>query len=410
MSAIVKYEAPPEKRGELLPALSLTGAIERRNAIVELMKHEIMEENRDYGKIPGTDKPTLLKPGAEKLATLFGLHVERPEIVEKEQDWTGKDHNGEAFFYYLVCQQLTRNGVAVAAQMGSCNSWEKKYRYRSSERKCPQCGAAAIKRSKYPPRENPSASPGWYCFSKAGGCGANFDADDPDITAQQTGRIPNPDVADQVNSILKMAQKRALVAAVLVATNASEFFTQDVEDMEIIEADYEVKTLTQPQEEQKPAKAEQTKKTPSKTNLFHHLCRKDSELTRAGLCDKGDLLNYLSRVGAQEGFGAKLEAWQGNKAIEYAGKCIKNFEEFARRPCAPDRQKQIDTLFNQLEQTVEQRDEFLKERGVAQGEIMTERRARQIIDELKKLVEIVRMANAPGARQPGDEPGEEIPY
>ncbi len=51
------------------------------------------------------------------------------------------------------------------------------------------------------------------------------------IVNQQTGRVLNPDVADQANTILKMACKRALVAAVLVATNASELFTQDVEDM-----------------------------------------------------------------------------------------------------------------------------------------------------------------------------------
>jgi hypothetical protein len=43
-------------------------------------------------------------------------------------------------------------------------------------------------------------------------------------------RIPNPDVAEVVNTIQKMAQKRALVAATLIATSASEFFTQDVED------------------------------------------------------------------------------------------------------------------------------------------------------------------------------------
>jgi hypothetical protein len=43
-------------------------------------------------------------------------------------------------------------------------------------------------------------------------------------------RVPNPDVADVVNTIQKMAQKRALVAATLIATSASEFYTQDVED------------------------------------------------------------------------------------------------------------------------------------------------------------------------------------
>ena len=39
-----------------------------------------------------------------------------------------------------------------------------------------------------------------------------------------------PDAADLVNTIQKMAQKRALIAATLIAVSASEFFTQDVED------------------------------------------------------------------------------------------------------------------------------------------------------------------------------------
>ena len=40
----------------------------------------------------------------------------------------------------------------------------------------------------------------------------------------------NPDTPDLVNTILKMATKRAYIAAVLNATGASEFFTQDLED------------------------------------------------------------------------------------------------------------------------------------------------------------------------------------
>jgi len=50
-------------------------------------------------------------------------------------------------------------------------------------------------------------------------------------------RIPNPDGADVVNTIQKMAQKRALVAATLLATSASEFFTQDVEDADSLGRD-----------------------------------------------------------------------------------------------------------------------------------------------------------------------------
>ena len=35
------------------------------------------------------------------------------------------------------------------------------------------------------------------------------------------------------NTIMKIAQKRAFVGAMLLATGASEFFTQDIEDMDI---------------------------------------------------------------------------------------------------------------------------------------------------------------------------------
>jgi hypothetical protein len=42
--------------------------------------------------------------------------------------------------------------------------------------------------------------------------------------------IPNHDPADLVNTIDKMAQKRAFVAMILITTNASDFFTQDIED------------------------------------------------------------------------------------------------------------------------------------------------------------------------------------
>lgn len=44
-------------------------------------------------------------------------------------------------------------------------------------------------------------------------------------------RVANPDVIGLKNTIQKMAQKRAFVGAILIATGASQFYTQDVEDM-----------------------------------------------------------------------------------------------------------------------------------------------------------------------------------
>ncbi len=171
----------------IMPVLDVRQAMARRQMLIDYTA-ALMVKGRDFGRIPGAgDKPTLLKPGAEKLASLFGLSP-LFETVESVMDWTGGDHDGEPFFYIRCRCTLTRGEQVVGQGLGSCNSWEKKYRYRNS------------------------------------------------------GKNPNP--ADLVNTIDKMAQKRALVAAVLIAVNASEFFTQDVEDYsDIVDGEY----TTQPQ-------------------------------------------------------------------------------------------------------------------------------------------------------------------
>src|SRR6185312_5705350 len=43
----------------------------------------------------------------------------------------------------------------------------------------------------------------------------------------------NSDFADTINTCQKMGQKRAYIAATLSATGASQYFTQDLEDMDI---------------------------------------------------------------------------------------------------------------------------------------------------------------------------------
>ena len=77
-------------------------------------------QNHDFGVIPGTGKPTLLKPGAEKLIMLLGLTTEF-EIIESERDFD------EGFFQYQVRCTLLKNGVSVTQGFGSCNTMEKKY-------------------------------------------------------------------------------------------------------------------------------------------------------------------------------------------------------------------------------------------------------------------------------------------
>jgi hypothetical protein len=205
----------------VMPVMELAAAVERRKMLVAFTQ-KLMVPGKDYGVIPGTtDKPTLLKPGAEKLLNYFGLTT-RFEIIDKEQDWTGEHHNGEPFFHYEIRCQIYYREQLIAEGFGCCNSFEKKFRYRNAKRVCPSCHQPAIMLSKF--------NGGYYCNPKQGGCGKNFLANDHQLVNQQGEKIANPDIADQVNTILKIAKKRAFIDATLLAVNASEFFSQDLED------------------------------------------------------------------------------------------------------------------------------------------------------------------------------------
>lgn len=223
-NAVAIYQ--PGEIGNYMPAATVELAMERR----EIIKNFVAKVMRpglqyDYGIIPGTPKPTLLKPGAEKLCNLFGLSPSF-QCLKEDEDWDGRDHGGEPFFNYKYSCRLTRNAIVVGEGEGSCNSHESKYRYRDQVRKCPKCGKEAIAKGKE------EFGGGWYCNKRRDGCGEKFEAGDPAIEDQQIGRVLNPDIADSVNTIQKIAQKRALIAATLIACSASEFFTQDLEDEE----------------------------------------------------------------------------------------------------------------------------------------------------------------------------------
>ena len=116
------------KDSVFLPAMSMEIALARRAAIVEFTRR-IMVKDQDFGEIPGTNKPTLLKPGAEKLCNFFGLEPEFTPTVE-DIDWVGAQHGGEVFCYARYRCRLLREGRVVGVGEGSCNSWESKYRYR----------------------------------------------------------------------------------------------------------------------------------------------------------------------------------------------------------------------------------------------------------------------------------------
>ena len=192
---IVKFEELEEKQIEqaLLVHNMMTDYVQRT-----------MKKGTDYGLIPGTNKPTLLKPGAEKLLILFQL---RPQfdlvesIVNYEQN---------IFHYHYRCS-LYRFNELVAQGDGIATSKEK--RYQRTSYICPKCGKDTVFKSKY--------NDDYYCYQKKGGCGAN-NLKREDLVSQDSFDYTT------VNTVAKIAQKRSLLAAVLISCGASEFFTQDL--------------------------------------------------------------------------------------------------------------------------------------------------------------------------------------
>jgi hypothetical protein len=79
-----------------------------------------LRQNHDFGVVPGTQKPTLLKPGAEKILMMMGLRSEF-EIVDSTRDFE------KGFFQYQVRCKLYRGDMLITEGLGACNTKERKY-------------------------------------------------------------------------------------------------------------------------------------------------------------------------------------------------------------------------------------------------------------------------------------------
>jgi hypothetical protein len=200
----------------LTPVMDITLAKSRLAEFQKFVK-EYMVEGEDYGQIPGTQKPTLYKPGADKLCELYGL-ADSYRILNRLVDF-----DSGLFDYEIECT-LTRDGAIVATGLGCCSSFEGKYRWRDSKRVCPQCSKDTIAKGKE------EYGGGWYCNKRAGGCGATFKDGDEAIEGQIIGRMENDDLATIKNTVFKIAKKRSKLDATLSATRSGGQFTQDVGD------------------------------------------------------------------------------------------------------------------------------------------------------------------------------------
>jgi hypothetical protein len=168
LAALEKPPPPLAARHELTVTELLAQAEKIKQAMMRAM-----EEGVHFGTIPGTPKPTLLKAGAEKLCLLFRMD---PEYESHETI------DGEHLTVKSKCTLWhVPSGQRLGSGEGLATTHEKKYAYRKD---------------------------------------------------QEGARRANPDLYSQWNTVLKMSNKRALVAAVLNVTAASDVMTQDLEDDE----------------------------------------------------------------------------------------------------------------------------------------------------------------------------------
>jgi hypothetical protein len=156
---------------------------------------EIMQPNVHYGVIPGCgSKPTLLKPGTEKLCLLFRLSPTF-EIIARNLEENHREYE------IITTLRHINTGEVWAQGVGCCSTKETKY-------------------------------------------------------AKRKDGSPSPNPIDVYNTVLKMAKKRSQTDAVLTATGASDIFTQDIKDLVdngVIQPKQEPQKQTvKPKQEQKP--------------------------------------------------------------------------------------------------------------------------------------------------------------
>lgn len=176
----------------------VTETLQKVKSLQATLKN-ILVNNHDYGTIPGCgDKPTLLKPGAEKILMAMGL-TSTYELIEHTEDFKDK-----GFFAYTVKCVLLKNGIKITEGLGHANSKEKKWAKEFVYEKDLDAGAdkELLRKKK---------------FNGNNGTFYKYEVD--------------ADANSKANTILKMAKKRSQIDAVLTVASLSEIFTQDFDDL-----------------------------------------------------------------------------------------------------------------------------------------------------------------------------------
>lgn len=167
-------------------------------ALVQEVMRAVMKPDVHFGVIPGTDKPSLFKQGAEVLCMAFRV----ADSYQVEDLSTN-----EVVRYRVTCvgtHQVT--GLVLGTGMGEASSAEEKYKWRKAYKDEFEATPTNLRREKK----------GW------------------DKTKRQAYTVTQvrTEPADLANTILKMANKRAKVAMTINVTACGDMFGQDLEDMD----------------------------------------------------------------------------------------------------------------------------------------------------------------------------------
>lgn len=200
--------------------------MERGQARIRTIMEKLLIKGEDYGHVPGIAKPFLQQPGAEKLANFYGFAVrqEAERIVRR----VGDDDTIPPFAYHVksFVHLGDTTGPIVAEGFGEANVYEDKYHYRNASAACPVCGKTGnIITRKTPPQL--AGKRQCAAFGDKTGCGTVFEPNDPRLTPAGKEPTPDVDLFGLAETILQMAAKRSLVAAIRRATGTSGLFTQD---------------------------------------------------------------------------------------------------------------------------------------------------------------------------------------
>lgn len=193
-------------------------------AAAEEVVEKVLREGEHFGVLPGTvakdgkpPKKMLFQPGAEVLCQVFRFRPQFEVITREERD--------DFIFREVTCRLYhSVTGELVGEASGSANSREEKYTAQTAAKMCPACGKPTIFKSKK--RDGDTRDPGWFCWAKKGGCGAEFDAEDKKLL-DQSGAISTDKLWNLHHTIISIAQKRAYVKAVRNATATSDIFTDE---------------------------------------------------------------------------------------------------------------------------------------------------------------------------------------